>query len=339
MPSDMRSALPDRLTLHRLAQGGDKSALAEDARAGLTSRPKTLPPKYFYDELGSRLFEAICALPEYYLTRAESEILSSYADDIVSSIGGSTGAPARLVELGSGSAEKTRFLIEALLRRQPALHYLPVDISAASLERSSVELLQLYPRLRVTAYAADYFTALRELVPARAGERTAALFLGSNIGNFAQREAADFLLAVRKVLKAEDSLLLGADLKKSADILIPAYDDALGVTAAFNRNLLVRINRELGADFCVEKFRHLALYDEERGRVEAHLVSTARQTVRLAALDLEIGFDEGETIHTENSYKFDLEQLRELARATGFHLERSWLDGARRFSFNLFAVA
>lgn len=339
MLSEIRSALPDRLQVRRLASGGDTNALAADARAGLTAAPKTLPPKYFYDELGSKLFEAICSLPEYYLTRAESEILGAYADEIARSI----KAPLRLLELGSGSAEKTRLLIEALLRRQERLDYLPVDISAASLERSSIELLQRYPRLRITAYAADYFTALGELgadlQQSGTDERTMALFLGSNIGNFDMDEARAFLRAVRGVLKAQDGLLLGADLKKSAALLVPAYDDALGVTAAFNRNLLVRMNRELSADFAVEKFRHHVVYNEALGRVESHLVSTAEQRVRLGALDLEIRFAVGETIHTESSYKYDLEQLAELARATGFALEQSWFDRERRFSFNLFAVA
>lgn len=333
MTADIRSALPDRLTLHRLAFGGD--AFAEDVRKGLSANPKTMPPKYFYDELGSRLFEAICFLPEYYLTRAESEILRQHSDEIVAAI----ASPARVVELGSGSAEKTRHLIEAMLRRQPQLHYLPIDISDASLERSSLELLHLYSNLRITAYAADYFTALRALKDADENEHTIALFLGSNLGNFDPDEAANFLREVRKVLRSEDGLLLGVDLKKSADILVPAYDDALGVTAAFNRNLLVRINRELNADFEINKFLHRAIYNETLGRIETHLVSTERQSARINALDLEICFEQGETIHTENSYKFDLEQLAALARATGFSLEKSWFDQARRFSFNLFAAA
>ena len=335
MRSEIRSALPDRLTLHRLAKGGDTNSFAADVRAGLTAEKKQLAPKYFYDELGSRLFEAICALPEYYLTRAESEILRGYAAQIVATI----PTPARIVELGSGSAEKTRYLIEAMLHRQDRLHYLPIDISDESLERSCSELLHLYPRLHITAYAADYFTALKSLVKANAGERTIALFLGSNIGNFDEQEARHFLREVRKVLQAEDGLLLGADLKKSAEILIPAYDDALGVTAAFNRNLLVRINRELGSNFQIEKFKHRALYNEKQGRVEAHLVSVEIQRVQIAALDLEIAFAEGETIHTENSYKFDLEQLATLAQDTGFALQQSWFDKARRFSFNLFTAA
>jgi dimethylhistidine N-methyltransferase len=335
MLAHTRSALPDRLTLHRLALGGDANAFAEDVRTGLTANPKVMPPKYFYDELGSRLFEAICFLPEYYLTRAESEILRLHGDEIVAAL----RLPARLVELGSGSAEKTRFLIEALLRHQSTLHYLPVDISDASLERSSLELLHLYANLRITAYAADYFTALRALPAAAAGERTIALFLGSNIGNFNPEEAAEFLREVRQVLRAEDGLLIGVDLKKSARVLVPAYDDALGVTASFNRNLLVRINRELGGDFCVEKFLHRAIYNEAQGRIEAHLVSSADQRVRINALDLEIGFAKGESIHTENSYKFTLEQLAGMAAETGFRLEKSWFDKAERYSFNLFTAA
>jgi L-histidine Nalpha-methyltransferase len=334
MVSQTVSTAADRFTLRRLSDGRDASSFAEDVRVGLTASQKALSPKYFYDDLGSQLFEAICHLPEYYLTRAEREILRNNADEIVASVSG----PARLVELGSGSAEKTRYLIEALLDRQRSLHYLPVDISFASLERSSLELLQIYPRLSITAYAADYFTALQSLTAAASGERTIALFLGSNIGNFDPAGSRAFLSEVRRVLKPGDALLVGADLKKSAEVLIRAYDDALGVTSAFNLNLLVRMNRELEANFEVAKFRHRADYNEELGRVEIRMVSLEQQTVRLRALDLEISFREGETIHTENSHKFDLEQLAELARATGFALEKTWLDGAGRFSFNLFAA-
>ena len=335
MVSQTVSTAADRFTLRRLSNGRDATSFAEDVRTGLTAHQKSLPPKYFYDALGSQLFEAICHLPEYYLTRAESEILRSNADEIVASLSG----PTRLVELGSGSAEKTRYLIEALLGRQGSLNYLPVDISSASLERSSLELLQIYPRLSITAYAADYFTALEALAGSgKSGERTVALFLGSNIGNFDPDGSRAFLSEVRRVLKPRDALLIGADLKKPADVLIRAYDDALGVTAAFNLNLLVRMNRELEANFDVTKFRHRATYNEELGRVEIRMVSIEQQTVLLRALDLEVSFREGETIHTENSYKFDVEQLAEMARATGFAPEKTWFDSARRFSFNLFAA-
>src|SRR5437762_14370474 len=215
MATKETSMLSDsRLTIHLLPEGGENNAFASDVHAGLSARPKALSPKYFYDELGSRLFEAICWLPEYYLTRAESEILRTHSTEIGSSIGG----PVRLLELGSGSAEKTRFLIEALLSKQPQLHYLPVDISDSSLELSSQRLLRLYPGLRITGFAADYFTALQALatrVPAGQDCRTVVLFLGSNIGNFGRDESRNFLRAVRKLLRSDDVLLLGADLKKS----------------------------------------------------------------------------------------------------------------------------
>jgi L-histidine N-alpha-methyltransferase len=329
---------PDnRLTMHRLGVGGDSNAFARDVRAGLTASRKSIPPKYFYDELGSRLFEAICYLPEYYLTRAESEILRKHADQIVSSVEGSF----RLLELGSGSAEKTRYLIEAVLKRQPELHYLPVDISDSSLELASQRLLRLYPGLRITAFAADYFTALQALanrVPSDQDRRTVALFLGSNIGNFGRDESREFLRAVRKLLHPEDALLLGADLKKKAEVLIPAYDDALGVTAAFNLNLLARINRELDGNFDVRKFQHSAVYNAELGRIEIHLVSLEPQVVRIGAIDLEVTFPKGETIRTEHSHKFDIEQLSVIARDTGFSLSKTWFDDAGLFSFNLFVA-
>ena len=331
MPSD------NRLTMHRLGVGGDSNAFAREVRAGLSAGRKSIPPKYFYDELGSRLFEAICYLPEYYLTRAESEILRKHADQIVSSVEG----PFRLLELGSGSAEKTRYLIDAVLKKQPELHYLPVDISDSSLELASQRLLRLYPGLRITAFAADYFTALKALakrVPADQDRRTVALFLGSNIGNFGRDESREFLRAVRKLLHPDDALLLGADLKKKAEVLIPAYDDALGVTAAFNLNLLARINRELDGNFDVRKFQHSAVYNEELGRIEIHLVSLEPQVVRIRAIDLEVAFQKGETIRTEHSHKFDIEQLSGIARDTGFSLSKTWFDDAGLFSFNLFVA-
>ncbi|MEW6206754.1 MAG: L-histidine N(alpha)-methyltransferase [Acidobacteriota bacterium] len=330
------SEISDRLTVHNLAHTLGANSFADDVRAGLSSKKKSLLPKYFYDDLGSQLFVAICRLPEYYLTRAESEILRNHAEEIAASIRG----PVRLIELGSGSAEKTRYLIDALLARQGALHYEPIDISPASIAESSRELLKTYPRLRITAYAADYFTALEAMSeePRATDERAMALFLGSNIGNFDRDESLAFLRAVRRALHSGDGLLVGADLKKTADILVPAYDDPLGVTAVFNLNLLVRINRELGANFDLKKFEHRAVYNESEGRMEMYLVSRARQTIAIRSLDVEIHFEEGETIHTENSYKYDTDQLAALARESNFSLDRTWTDSLRRFSFNLFAV-
>ncbi len=331
-----------RLTIHRFASAESSNTFAQDVRAGLTSSPKWLLPKYFYDELGSYLFEAICCLPEYYLTRSESEILRRHAGEIISTIEALVKGRIRLIELGNGSSIKTRYIIEALLKSYPEIHYLPIDISAASLERSSEELLQLYPRLRITAYAADYATALRALAADATydeeRQRNVVLFLGSSIGNLDPTESRVLLRKIRAVLRRGDVLYLGADLKKPVDVLVQAYDDALGVTAAFNLNLLVRIDRELDGDFDVRKFKHRAIYNERPGRIEMHLISREAQKVRIRAIDTEISFAPGESIHTENSYKYDLPMLSELARDTGFSLEQSWLDSARQFSFNLFAA-
>ncbi|HEY9402639.1 MAG TPA: L-histidine N(alpha)-methyltransferase, partial [Pyrinomonadaceae bacterium] len=301
--------------------------------------PKQLFPKYFYDELGSLLFDAICLLPEYYLTRAENEILTRRADEIIAAAA-SEDAPLSLLELGSGSATKTRRIIEALLKRQDGLLYLPVDISASALEASASALLQFYPALRIEAYASDYETALARLPGAREsrGECLLALFLGSNIGNFDRDGARQFLLALRGVLRDGDALLLGADLKKDPATLEAAYDDALGITAAFNLNQLVRLNREFEATFDPRAFRHVAFYNEAEGRVEIFIESRRAQIVSLPKLDLEISFDAGERVHTENSYKYDPEELDALAAHTGFACVRRWTDEAGRFSSNLFVA-
>lgn len=327
-------ASADRLVIHELSQRDARAGFAADVRQGLTSEHKHLFPKYFYDELGSALFEAICLLPEYYLTRAENEVLKTYAGEIVECIAGYK----RLLELGSGSASKTRLIIEALLARQQYLTYIPVDISASALEISSRVLLQSYARLEIEAYAADYYEGLSALSEKEPRERTLALFLGSNIGNFDADEARKFLRALRQVLKAGDALLLGADLKKEKAVLEAAYDDALGVTAAFNLNLLSRINCEFGANFNLRSFRHIARYNEEAGCVEVFIESTREQTVTIPALDMQIHFAGGERIHTENSCKYDEGDLARLAAETGYELTHTWLDDARRFSSNLFVA-
>jgi L-histidine N-alpha-methyltransferase len=309
-------------------------SFAEDVRRGLTARPKALSPKYFYDSLGSRLFEAITELPEYYPTRAEAEIFRDHAGEIASALDGRL----RLVELGSGDAQKTRLLIEAILARQGDLDYLPIDISRSAVEQSGDRLLGAYPELRITAYVAEYQPALRSLrreplAPEVA--RTLVLFLGSTIGNLDPPERIDLLRDVRALLRPGDGLLLGTDLKKDEDVLLAAYDDALGVTAAFNRNLLVRINRELGGEIDLATFRHRVRYDRDRGRIEMHLESRRDQLVSIRGLGLEVGFAAGETIHTESSYKFDPAQIADLAAATGFAPRRTWTDAARRFGSHL----
>lgn len=321
-----------RLRLRRVAAERAAPTFAEDVRRGLTANPKFLYPKYFYDELGSRLFEAITALPEYYVTRAEAEILRTQAREIVESVPG----PVRLVELGSGDGQKTRLLIEALIAAQGPLEYLPVDISESAVQVSSRALLLAYPDLRVNAYVGEYQAAMVEIQrKGSLGARTLVLFLGSTLGNLDPEERRALLGDIRRLLEPGDALLLGVDLKKSEDVLIPAYDDPLGVTAAFNLNLLVRINRELGGGFDVTAFRHRALYNREEGRIEMHLESRREQTVPIRDLGLEIPFAAGETIFTESSYKFDLGQIADLASRAGFELERTWTDSAGRFASNL----
>lgn len=338
MSSSRAEAL--RFTVVRLRSDEDEThSFAEDVRKGLGGRPKTLKPKYFYDDLGSHLFEAICHLEEYYVTVAEEEILRHRSDEIAGAFGG----PVRLIELGSGSSAKTRHLLAAVLRAQPTLHYLPVDISTAVLERSSRELVQSYDGLHVAAHAGDFGSALGHLATAgvdrRGGERVVVLFLGSTIGNLDPEPSRDLLRRVRRILEPRDGLLLGTDLKKSEDVLNAAYDDPLGVTAAFNLNLLVRINRELGGAFDVRRFRHRARYDAELGRVEMHLVSRTAQVVEIRDLDVKVHFEKDESIHTESSYKYDRDQLAAMARDSGFTLARSWLDAGERFSLNLFVAA
>jgi dimethylhistidine N-methyltransferase len=247
----------------------------------------------------------------------------------------------RIIELGSGDARKTRLLIDALIVRQGGLDYLPIDVSSSALVQSSEELLSAYANLRVTGWVADYRDALRVIREESRGgagarfKHNLVLFLGSTLGNLEPPERSELLRSVRGMLSPGDAFLLGVDLKKPESILIPAYDDPLGVTAAFNRNVLGRINRELGGDFDLRSFRHQARYDRELGRMEMHLESLEDQTVTIRGAGLEVPFRAGETIHTESSYKFDPDQIAALAKEAGLELRWSWFDRARRFSSNL----
>jgi len=306
------------------------ATFAEDVRAGLSGKPKRLAPKYFYDELGSALFEAICKLPEYYVTRAESEIFERHADEIIASVGG----PLELVELGSGSAVKTRLLIEKILARQPRLRYHPIDISSDALVASANFLTDAHPGLSVRAYAYDYVSLFDSTALVTLGQ-TLVLFLGSNIGNYDPLPAAQLLRSVGRNLKPSDAILLGVDLKKPIEVLEAAYDDPTGVTAAFNKNILGRINRELGGAFDLNAFAHEVHYTPVRGSVDSFLVSQRRQSVRIEALDLTVAFAAGESIHTESSYKFSLGDIERLSHGTGFSLDRTWMDEQRRFAVHL----
>lgn len=332
----MASQLPierprSRLIIHDLARRNGHVDFANDIKRGLSADPKYLFPKYLYDELGSRLFEAICEVDEYYLTRAEDQILTTHANEIVASI----PECETLIELGSGSAEKTRNIIEALIRQRGNLLFVPVDISASALAESSHALLDSYPELRIDAFAADYFQAL-DALQLPDSKPVLVLFLGSNIGNFEPDEALNFMQAIRRVLRPDDALLLGADLKKDRAVLEAAYDDSLGVTRSFIVNELERINRELGANFDLWAFGLRSFYNEALGRVEVNLESLRPQTVEVRGLELTVDFKAGERIHIENAYKFDLDGLRRLGNQSGFKLERTWLDEKQRFSSNLF---
>jgi L-histidine Nalpha-methyltransferase len=331
----MMPVLPhERFTLVGLPAEDRLARFARDAAAGLAASPKHLPCCYFYDRLGSRLFEAICELPEYPLTRAETAILRAHAEEIEALFPPATD----LIELGSGTAAKTRLLIEAFLRRRERLRYLPLDVCRTVLEESSRDLLHAYPRLEVLAVAGEYHEGLEHL-GAIAAPCKLVLWLGSNIGNLERGEAARFLARVRDTLAPGDRLLVGIDLRKDRAALEAAYDDPCGVTAAFNRNLLVRINRELGGRFDVRSFEHRAVYNEGEGRVEMYLVSTRSQRVRVERLGLEVAFAAGESIHTENAYKYSLAEIETLAAAAGLRAERAWLDPDGRFRLNLFALA
>lgn len=308
--------------------------LAREVARGLLARPKRIPCRFFYDAAGSRLFDEICELPEYYLTRAEDEILAQHAADIAASV----PRDAALVELGSGSAKKTRRIIEACLARSRELHYTPVDISRSALEQSSRVLVATYPALHVHAVAAEYQTAL-QLLRGADDRAKLVLWLGSNVGNLDRGEAARFLLRVGRCLRPEDRVLVGVDLRKSARVLEAAYDDSRGVTARFNLNVLARINAELGADFDLRCFRHVAFYDDVQGRIEMHVESRAAQRVRIHALDLAVDLDQGERIHTESSYKYSAEEIRELARSADLEIHSVWLDSRAQFSLNLFGPA
>jgi L-histidine Nalpha-methyltransferase len=319
--------------LHRDPHPARVASFAEDVRSGLGTRPFSLSPKYFYDDLGSALFEAITRLPEYYLTRVERDLLATYGREIAGALAG----PLELVELGSGSAVKTRLLIDAILERQPSLTFHPIDISPDAVTESSLALVGAYDALRVIAYASDYFPLLREKRLVTHG-RVLVLFLGSNIGNFEPDEARELLRLLAAARHPGDGLLIGYDLKKDPSILELAYDDPTGVTAAFNNNLLARMNRELGGDFDLGAFRFVARWNEDRGAVQSFLVSERQQRVRIPAADVVVDFAAGDEIHTESSYKFTCEEIVELAASCGYAEKRTYTDAAGRYALSLLTV-
>lgn len=326
----MNIAVSDRFELVTVPRAKGESTFAEDVAAGLTASPKRLPSKYHYDAVGSALFDAITHLPEYYLTRAETEILGDWGWQIVRVL----DAPLDFLELGSGSAAKTRLLIGEVLRVQPELRYSPVDISTQAIRESSLALVQSYSGLHVRAYAGDYFDVLETPI-VRTDRKMLAMFMGSNLGNYEPREATMLFERLHRALRPGDGLLLGIDLKKDRPTLERAYDDPVGVTAAFNKNVLARINRELGGNFDLERFDHVAHYDEARGSVDSFLQARERMLVSVPKIELTVTLAAGERIHTESSYKYTGDEIAALGERTGFRPEAAWYDRAKRFSVRL----
>jgi dimethylhistidine N-methyltransferase len=307
-------------------------AVAMAAREGLSASPKRLPSWLFYDEAGSTLFERITDLPEYYLTRTERSIFEVHAGEILQA----AGAALTLVELGAGTASKTCILIEELLLRQPRALFYPIDVSPSALQEAVGRLGRQFPQLRVNPIVADYTGGVEAL--SRISGRKLVLYIGSSIGNFDPDESVRMLRRIRRSLRPGDALLLGTDMAKSAKVLLPAYDDAQGVTAAFNKNILVRLNRELEADFQLDAFRHVAVWNKRCSRMEMYLESARTQRVFLPVVDMDIAFAAGERIHTENSYKYTNEMVATILRESGFRLELTWQDRQMWFGVHLARV-
>ncbi|MGA4838328.1 L-histidine N(alpha)-methyltransferase [Streptomyces sp. G45] len=316
------------LLTRTLPEDATDAALRADVLHGLTCTPKSLPPKWFYDARGSALFDEITTLPEYYPTRAEREILLARAPEIAAATGART-----LIELGSGSSDKTRHLIDALTSLET---YVPVDVSESALRGAANTLLADRPALGVHALIADFTGGLA--LPGTQGPRLVA-FLGGTVGNLLPQERAAFLSSVRAMLSPGDALLLGTDLVKDEAVLVAAYDDAAGVTAAFNKNVLHVINRELGADFQADAFAHVAVWDRDNEWIEMRLRSRVAQTVKVQALDLAVDFERGEELRTEISAKFREEGVRRELAVAGLELTHWWTDARGRFALSLATAA
>jgi len=311
------------------------AAFSSDVVVGLTAPgQKELPSKYLYDEVGSALFEAICTLPEYGLSRAGMRMLERYSGEIVNRVPG----PVIVAELGSGSGQQTRWVLEALARRQ-RVNYYPIDISGSALFRCQRELSQI-DMVSIVGFERAYLDGLQEVAARRRdGERLLVLFLGSTIGNFDRPAGEQFMREVRSILRAGDALLLATDLVKPIPTLILAYDDPAGVTAAFNKNLLARINRELEGDFDLRRFEHVVRYDEGEQRIEMHLRSTAWQRVTIRKAGLRVHLREGETIWTESSHKYEPGQVVQMGERSGYHSAGQWFDAEWPLAQSLFFAA
>jgi L-histidine N-alpha-methyltransferase len=301
----------DRFQLNRLSPGQHLSSLAEDVHSGLTSCPRALPPKYFYDERGSKLFDQICQTDEYYLTRAESALLRKHAEEIVATV-----RPTAIVEYGSGTSEKTELLIQAANQHDDWLHYLPLDVCEEILIESSERLLDKYPWLSIDAWHGDFLQDMQQFKNGH--KRSLYTFLGSSLGNFSYEEAGRFLRDVRNTADDQDWFLLGVDMVKDYDVLNAAYNDSNGYTAAFNLNVLNVLNQALDGNFDITAFEHHAFFDVDKSRIEMNLRSCCQQTVTLRDIDLQIEFADGEHIITEYSRKYTEASIQKLLTSAGF---------------------
>lgn len=300
----------------------------QEVQQGLSSIPKRIPPKYFYDERGSKLFDEICNLQEYYATRTEVKILQDNAEEIAEVI----GLNCLLIELGSGSSTKVRILLDVL---RPTA-YIPIDISKTHLLNTARKLAEDYPWLDVHAACMD-FTQTLDIPYCPSGVNKVVFFPGSSIGNFEPNDALKLLGLIVDMVRPSGKLLIGVDLKKDPKILNAAYNDAEGVTAAFNKNLIIRMNRDLGSKICLDQFQHKAFYNKDKGRVEMHLASTRDQTIQVAGVASHI--EKGECIHTENSYKYSVSEFREMAYSAGFSQAKTWIDEKKLFSVHCFSFS
>lgn len=320
----------NRFQINRLVPDRIITSMSEDVRSGLSATEKILPPKYFYDERGSRLFDLICQTPEYYLTRTETALLNEHAVDIITS-----SQPTAIVEFGSGTADKTELLIEQAGQHTDTLHYLPFDVCREMLIESGQRLNDRYPWLHVEAWHGDFTHGLTHFTNDH--DRTLYTFLGSSIGNFTTTDAADFLTDIRAEMSGDDYFLLGVDLVKDSTELNAAYNDNDGYTAAFNLNLLNVLNREFDANFDSGRFRHHALFDEAASRVEMRLVSCCHHTVDIKDLQLNISFEADEHITTEYSHKYTKDGIGSLLESAGFNPQRYYIDDDSRFMLVLAA--
>ncbi len=334
VPQSRKSPQQEEATLDR--------EFASDVLAGLGGAKKFIPFRYFYDKAGSGLFEQICLQPEYYPTRTEAAILEKCAPEIAELA--NNGSGISVIELGSGSSVKTRILLGQLAAKESKICYFPIDISQSILQETAAKLRAEFPGIGVVGIPRDYREGMALASKVMDGnkaipQRKLVLFLGSSIGNFEPGDAASFLKMMRESMGPGDLLLAGFDLHKDKRILDAAYNDRQGVTAKFNLNLLKRINAELQGQFDLEKFEHRAFYDERLRRIEMHLVSKAEQDVYVGALGRSFSFEKGETVHTENSYKYDLRQIREMASESGLTLQKCFTDRKKWFGLALFSTA